>query len=740
MMQGLPSWLYPQAQAGGRIPPPPGYMGAPPMPPALTARMHRAAMGGADRYGQPAVNPQGEWGSLARMLGMAPQTPPPVGGAAGPYPIGGPVPAPPQGGLPPMGPPGDPMSDPALAAGMAAGRMGGPPPVGPGQVPMPPLPSGPQASGPIGGPPSSVDYGPPPQPPMPPQPQMDAGGPPSLPGMVSPAEAATPPDMPPITPDMPPPELSPGDVGQRAMAPGVVPVPKPPFGGQPPVPVPRPTPPDRPAADSSSLVAASSPPDVPMGGPTPPIPQPPGPQPGPAGATPTPLPPPPDGGRPAPAPDAGKSAAAEPTGWDKFKGFWTTPMGGDPTNGALAAMGLAPQAPNRLQALGSALAGFGGNMLMASSSRDPAMRRNALGFGLLGAGQGWAAPAQHYREGMPKAIQSYATLAAEMRKANAPVTVGNALVDPSTGKPVYQGADYKDVAPGHTLANVGGAAGGTAPPQLTNPNPDPAMLSDADKLAVGMGLPLGSPGHAAFVQKFGNAKIQDMLQGHSTRVSVAPSTIINPADRFANLSAEADKKQLETLAPEWTKAQGMAGDVNAMVDLAIHGTQEGGALSPIKQQAVNLAQSLGMELDPKTVASANDTTLFNQLAAHITPAMRVPGSGTTSDRDLATFQKAVPQVTNTKEQQIMMSLALKQMNDYALKGRDAVYGHLHSQAKAGTLPTMEGAGQAVQQGAGASWLPKMSAKQVDAGGVFHEPTLYLDTDSGRIGYYMPGQP
>jgi hypothetical protein len=34
-------------------------------------------MAGADRYGQPPANPQGEWGSLARMLGMAPQTPAP---------------------------------------------------------------------------------------------------------------------------------------------------------------------------------------------------------------------------------------------------------------------------------------------------------------------------------------------------------------------------------------------------------------------------------------------------------------------------------------------------------------------------------------------------------------------------------------------------------------------------------------------------------------------------------------
>jgi hypothetical protein len=738
MMQGLPSWLYPQAQqAGGPILPPQGGMGAPPpfgpgqvpMPPALTMRSHRAAMGGGARYGQAAVNPQGEWGSLARMLGMAPQTPPPVGGAAGPYPIGGPVSAPPQGGLPPMGPPGDPMSDPALAAGMAAGRMGGPPPVGPGQVPMPPGPGGPQASGPIGGPPSSVNYGPPPVPQ-----QQDAGPPPpSLPGMISPAEAATPPE------ELQAPELSPGDVGQRAMAPGEMPAPRPPFGGRPPVPVPRPTPPDRPAADSSSLVAASSPPDVPMGGYTPPAPPgwgPAGPEAhgGTTGDAPG-LPLPPDGGRPAPAPDKG---GAEPTGWDKFKGFWTTPMGGDPTNGALAAMGLAPQAPSRLQALGSALAGFGGNMLMASSSRDPAMRRNALGFGLLGAGQGWAAPSQQYQQAMPGAVRGYLGLQAQLGKRGAPVVVGNALVDPTTGKPVYQGADYKDVAPGHTLANVGGAAGGTAPPQLTNPNPDPAMLSDADKLAVGMGLPLGSPEHAAFVQKFGNAKIQDMLQGHGTRLSVTPQIITNPENRASQLTYDMTKDQLKELSGGWAKAQSMQGDANTLANLAIHGQQAGGVLSPLKQQAVNLGQSLGLQLDPQTVAAANDTSLFDQLTNKLAPAMRVTGSGSSSDKDISMFKGALPSIKDTKEQQIMMSLAFKQMTDYTANQGRAVNAAIEHLGASGKLPTMSEAGQMATKAIGDSWLPRMSAKQVDAGGVFHEPTLYLDTDSGRIGYYMPG--
>jgi hypothetical protein len=623
--------------------------------------------------------------------------------------------------------PGRQPYDPTLAAGMAAGAMGGPPPTGPGDVPMPPGPAGPQASGPIGGPPSSVGYGPPPVPP--PQPDAD---PPPMPGLVSPAEAATTPAGGPDelqAPEMPPPELSPGDVGQRAMAPGVVPVPKPPFQGQPPVPVPRPS--DRPAEDARALVAASSAPDMPMGGYTPPTPQPLAAPPGQGAPG---LPPPPDGGRPAPAPDAGKPAPAEPTGWDKFKGFWTTPMGGDPTNGALAAMGLAPQAPNRLQALGSALAGFGGNMLMASSSRDPAMRRNALGFGLLGAGQGWASPSQQYRAAMPRAIQGYAGLQAELQKADAPINVDGALVDPHTHKVLYQAPKYEKLGPGEMALNVGGPGGGAAP-SLTNPNPNPAMMGEAGKLAMDMGLQQGTPEHDAFVARYGEAKIKDMMQGHGTRVSVTPQIITNPENRASQLTYDMTKDQLKDLGGGWAKAQSMQADANTLVNLAVHGQQTGGVLSPLKQQAVNLGQSLGLQLDPQTVATANDTSLFDQLTNKLAPAMRVAGSGSSSDKDISMFKGTLPSIKDTKEQQIMMSLAFKQMTDYTANQGHAVNAAIERLGASGKLPTMSEAGQMATKAIGDSWLPRVSAKQADQ--TFTGPTLYLDTDSGRIGYWLP---
>jgi hypothetical protein len=89
----------------------------------------------------------------------------------------------------------------------------------------------------------------------------------------------------------------------------------------------------------------------------------------------------------------------------------------------------------------------------------------------------------------------------------------------------------------------------------------------------------------------------------------------------------------------------MQGDANTLADLAIHGQQAGGVLSPlIKQQAVNLGQSLGLQLDPQTVAAANDTSLFNQLTNKLAPAMRVPGSGSTQrQRHQPCSKGALPQ-------------------------------------------------------------------------------------------------
>jgi hypothetical protein len=42
---------------------------------------------------------------------------------------------------------------------------------------------------------------------------------------------------------------------------------------------------------------------------------------------------------------------------------------------------------------------------------------------------------------MPGAVRGYLGLQAQLGKHAAPVVVGNALVDPTTGKPIYQGPD-----------------------------------------------------------------------------------------------------------------------------------------------------------------------------------------------------------------------------------------------------------------------------------------------------------
>jgi hypothetical protein len=340
MMQGLPSWLSRQVGAilaGG--------------PPALTARMH-ALLGqpqdrtAGARYGQAPTNPQGEWGSLARMLGMAPQTPAPVGAMpqspprrsgcrAWCRPMGPAALRPDPGGGHGRGRHGRAAPDRARRRADAAGP-GWAAGVRPDRRPavereLRPASRAPAAAAGRRG--RRPDAG------------HDLAGRGRdaarwrARGAAGPRDAAA--------------RAEPRRRGPARHGPGRGAGAGRPSAASRPCRCrgrPRATGPPRTQQPRRGLVAAGRA-DGRLHAPDPAAPRAaarPGSAPG--------LPPPPDGGRPAPAPDAGKSAAAEPTGWDKFKGFWTTPMGGDPTNGALAAMGLAPQAPNRLQALGSALA------------------------------------------------------------------------------------------------------------------------------------------------------------------------------------------------------------------------------------------------------------------------------------------------------------------------------------------------------------------------------------------------
>jgi hypothetical protein len=219
------------------------------------------------------------------------------------------------------------------------------------------------------------------------------------------------------------------------------------------------------------------------------------------------------------------------------------------------------------------------------------------------------------------------------------------------------------------------------------------------------------------------------------RISVEGAKISNPETRVDSLTYEADKEQLtKGWAPAWQQAEANSADVNAMAELALAGRQPGGPAAPLKGYLTNLATSVGIELSPEEVQSANDAKLFEQIAGKLTPRMRVAGSGTTSDADLKLLQKTVPQITDTKDQQLLMALGMKQSNDWLIKTQEAVLGSLEEQAAAKQTPTLARASKKIQEVAGKSWLPRMTVEEAKAAKV---PVLFLDKDSGLIRAWTP---
>jgi hypothetical protein len=215
------------------------------------------------------------------------------------------------------------------------------------------------------------------------------------------------------------------------------------------------------------------------------------------------------------------------------------------------------------------------------------------------------------------------------------------------------------------------------------------------------------------------------------RVTVEGSKIMMPEVRGPSLTYEADKKQIEAFGNAWSAAELASSDVNAMADLALKGRQAGGPVAPLKNYLTNLATSVGVDLSPEEIKQADDAKLFEQVGTRMQRQSHIPGTGAQSDKDMQIVQKSIPQLTDTKDQQVYMALALKQQNEWALKTRDVVTQHLHDPK---TGATLAGVDKKIKEQVGTSWLPKMTREEAQAQG---QPVLFLDKESGVVMAWTP---
>lgn len=194
----------------------------------------------------------------------------------------------------------------------------------------------------------------------------------------------------------------------------------------------------------------------------------------------------------------------------------------------------------------------------------------------------------------------------------APMVVGKALVDPRTGRALYDGN-----------------------------NPDTRTLSPTDYARYG--VPDGTPGP---VQVDGEGKLLfPMKAGTSVNVSTD--------NRAEGAEAKGRGEGLAKRFNEIAEAGGKADEDAAMYDRFgdLLNSVPTGARTAVLEKVRGLT---GLALDPNT----DNVQALNAAIQYLAPRLRVPGSGAQSDRELGNFLSSIPSLMGTAggNQQILDTL------------------------------------------------------------------------------------
>lgn len=197
--------------------------------------------------------------------------------------------------------------------------------------------------------------------------------------------------------------------------------------------------------------------------------------------------------------------------------------------------------------------------------------------------------------------QALAPLLMGMARREAPnltsVSPGSALVDPRTGRVVAQIPERPD---------------------------------ENERLLALAGLRPGTP------------EFQQMARAIAERRGAPPTTNVNVDNRADSALLRADTDTMKTINEGTMQARGLM-SLFDRAETAIRATPEGAGaqFAPIIGQ---VARSLGFDIQGTSEAEVL-RSIQNQMAS----LQRLPGSGATSDRDMALFLQAVPRLGNTRE-------------------------------------------------------------------------------------------
>ncbi|MEM7674514.1 MAG: hypothetical protein AAF449_00775 [Myxococcota bacterium] len=142
-------------------------------------------------------------------------------------------------------------------------------------------------------------------------------------------------------------------------------------------------------------------------------------------------------------------------------------------------------------------------------------------------------------------------------------------------------------------------------------------------------------------QSFG----EGVAAGRYSLAGTGPQVAIDMGETqsaFDEKAAEIQAASLSEMMAEGTKASETIGDLRSLAELASR--IDTGAGAQVKARLGPYAQSLGIEID-----GLDDIQAMRAIVSRMAPAMRTPGSGASSDRDVEMFLNALPSLANSPE-------------------------------------------------------------------------------------------
>lgn len=177
--------------------------------------------------------------------------------------------------------------------------------------------------------------------------------------------------------------------------------------------------------------------------------------------------------------------------------------------------------------------------------------------------------------------------------------------------------------------------------------PDPTSI---EKNALAMGLERGTPEFNDFIMRAATKPQTSVFIGGDEQKKLAYQEALNTRKELKESVAST-----EAMMPRLMLA----------MDLLESGVETGrvaSALLPVKQwmRSLNL-------LSDEQIENLTDQELIDSATAALTPAQRVAGSGTTSDRDMNYYQRATVNMANTPEANRVIAAMQIQLNKYNKK-------------------------------------------------------------------------